>query len=117
MVWVLVGVFAGIVAALAMFGFALATNAATRAYYELLYDGCTSSRVAIEIVDAIRNIAAFIAAGILLFFSRKGVERSRAQRYGEFAKDVGSWYSFGSMLAYCVSAVPLALLALFNSGC
>ena len=116
MVWVVVGIFAGLLAAFVAFGLALAINELSHLIDESI-GGCETRSWFVDLWNGFACIAILIAVGILLVLSRKSVVRRVEPRYGEFAADVGSWFSFGSVLTYVVCGVPLVGLAIFNMPC
>ena len=117
MVWVAIGLFAGIAAALAAMGMAIGLGELVLAYLGLSHAGCPHLLLPNVIVLVMQSAGMFIAVGILLFMARKGVAANREPRFGEFSKDVANWFCFGSMLAYAVCAVPLLLAAFATLSC
>lgn len=116
MAWVVIGMFAGVFAALIAFGLAIASNELTQMFDRAL-DLCASRTFFDDLLDAFHSVAVMLAVGILLFMARKSVVRRTTPRYEEFAEDVGNWFSFGAIFAYAICGAPLVALAIFNNNC
>jgi len=117
MIWVVLGLLAGVVAAVVTFAVTLLIAEGIGGLIDHVHKVCPSPPWWIRVIVALVALEFFALTAKGLWMLRGPIAQYVKPRYGEFAGDVADWFRLGAIFAFVIAGIPLFLLLVLGMSC